>query len=105
MINKRYWLRGLVIGLVFGILVAYAHEHVREFGHIFGINYDGVNAPLFFGWYLGFIQLLYSFSFYPFFFLGWIGIIFFQYYLPSVTYGILGALFGWAYGKFRNLVK
>jgi hypothetical protein len=102
--QKRYWLRGLVTGLIFGVLIVYAHEHVRELGNIFGINYDGVHAPLLFEFYLSFVGLSYSFSFFPFFFLGFAGIMALQYFLPAVTYGVLGILFGWAYGKFNKKI-
>ena len=99
--QKRYWLRGLIIGVIFGILVTYAHENVSEFGHIFGINYDGVHAPLWFAYYLSIIQKLYEISFLPFFFLD-ILIMFVQFYLPPITYGIIGVLIGKLYGKFKN---
>lgn len=101
--TKRYWLKGLIIGVVFGFLVVYAHENVSEFGHIFGINYDGVHAPLWFSLYIGFIQVLYSISFIPFFFLG-ILIMLTQFFLPPITYGVFGMMLGWAYGKFNKKV-
>jgi hypothetical protein len=105
--QKRYWLRGLVIGLIFGILVTYAHENVYEFANFLHMDFGDVLAreshPLY-NYYTNFIQRLYSIAFLPWFFLG-IFTMFVQYYLPPITYSILGVLIGWIYGKIKNRNK
>lgn len=100
--QKRYWLRGLVVGVVFGLILVFMHENVREIANVFGIKYD-VYPPLLLGLFGGSVQVLYNIGLLPFFFLG-ILIMFFQFYLPPITYGVLGTLIGWAYGKFNKKI-
>lgn len=100
--NKRYWLRGLVVGVMFGLILVFLHEHVREIANIFGIKYD-VYPPLLFGLFFSSVQVLYGISFLPFSFLGML-ILFTQFFFPPITYGILGTLLGWAYGKFNKKI-
>ena len=87
--QKRYWLKGLIAGVIFGILVTYVHENVSELG-LRG--------------YVNFIQMLYVIGLTPWSFLG-ILIMIFQFYLPPITYGVLGSLLGWLYGKIKNKNK
>ena len=90
--QKRYWLRGLIFGVIFGILVTYVHEHIH-----YSLNF----LEPYFGLL---IQKLYIISFMPWSFVG-ILIVVLQFYLPSITYGILGGLIGWLYGKIKNRNK
>lgn len=84
---KMYWLRGLLIGLIFGILVTYLHEN----SHLL-LNSDLLRFL---------IQTLYSLPLLPFSFLGediaMVIIYMFQYYLPPLLYGFTGLILGFVY--------
>ena len=101
--TKKYWLYGLVIGILLGLLVTYAHEHVPHLANFLHVNMYGGSGfeGDWFGWYVYCVQKVYSFGLWPFFFLG-LGILFVQYYLPPITYGVLGLVIGLLYKKIKN---
>jgi hypothetical protein len=96
--NKLYWLVGTILGVLFGVLLTYTHEHLRDLASFFHI------PDLSVWWFIIFIKIvqsLYTFALLPFSFLGW-GILRLQYYLPPITFGLLGLIAGLLYQKFKN---
>ncbi|MEI8062368.1 MAG: hypothetical protein WCG97_03695 [bacterium] len=80
---KKYWLKGLILGLLFGVLITYLHENFEPFQNFHSFGF--------------FIEKLYGFSFTPFLFYPTeYGTLIpkIQYYLPPIVYGIFGLLVG-----------
>ncbi len=87
----KYWLKGLILGLLFGIFLTYIHE----------------NFGLFEGYpFLGFlVQKLHSFSFFSFLiFPNEYGTILtkIQYYVAPLVYSIYGLLIGITFDGIKN---
>lgn len=119
---KKYWLRGLIVGIIFGALVTIFHENALEWGRdFFGIDYDSSLNDLNIVQH-GFVlltqidQFLYTIHVILLSsllmnimriseFVGDVlGIIFLvsQYFLPSVVYGLFGMIMGLVYEKVKK---
>lgn len=88
---KKYWLKGLILGLLFGIFITYLHENFEPFQYFHNL--------------VVLVEKLYTLSFIPFlFFSNEYGIVLvkIQYYLPPIVYSIMGLLLGIIYEGFKN---
>jgi hypothetical protein len=109
--QKIYWLRGMFIGIFLGILVTWLHEHLSQIADFLGADFNKITSTnegttvytdSWFAWlFVMPVNRLYIIAELPFFFVGMF-ILVLQYYVPAITYGLLGFILGRIYGKIIN---
>jgi hypothetical protein len=109
--QKRYWLRGMLIGILLGILVTWLHQHLYQIADFLGADFNKITSSSsgtvsytdpWFSWLISRpVGYLYILAELPWFFVGMF-ILVLQYYAPPITYGLLGLILGRIYGKIKN---
>lgn len=105
--KKRYGLRWMIVGIIFGVLVVVAHEQLYSFAHFMNVDphssqMEGVSAPNYTIVVIvgKIVNGLWHVALAPWAFVGYF-ILALQFILPAVTYGIIGLLIGLIHGKIK----